>query len=176
MQQDLLIEKIKSGDVKAFEQIYILYSESLYGIIYRIVGEEKNSEEVLQDVFLKIWNNASTYKSTKGRFFTWALNIARNAAIDKVRSKDFQNQKLNLKADTFADIIENKSNVSGRLDAIGLQKYLDLMGPFCKKLIDLLFFQGFTQKESAEELQIPIGTVKTRNRNCIDKLRADLRV
>ena len=176
MKQDLLIEKVKSGDVKAFEQIYILYSESLYGIIYRIVGDEKNSEEIRQDVFLKIWDSASTYESSRGRFFTWALNIARNAAIDKVRSKDFQNQKLNLKADTFADIIESRSNASGKLDAIGLQKYLDLLGPLCKKLIDLLFFQGFTQKESAEELQIPIGTVKTKNRNCIEKLRSDLRV
>src|SRR5690606_17235443 len=85
MKQDLLIEKVKSGDVKAFEQIYILYSESLYGIIYRIVGDEKNSEEIRQDVFLKIWDSASTYESSRGRFFTWALNIARNAAIDKVR-------------------------------------------------------------------------------------------
>lgn len=176
MQQDILIEKFRSGDVKAFEQIYTLYSESLYGIIYRIVGDENTSEEILQDVFLKIWDNASAYDSSKGRFFTWTLNIARNASIDQVRSKDFKNQKMNLKTDTFADIIEHKSSASGKLDAIGLQKYLDLLEPFCKKLIDLLFFQGFTQKESAEELQIPIGTVKTKNRNCIAKLRSDLRV
>lgn len=174
MQQDLLIHKFQSGDVKAFERIYELYSESIYGIIYRIIYDESISEEVLQDVFLKIWNNASSYDPEKGRFFTWVLNIARNASIDKIRSQDYKNQKLNLKSDTFADILETGANTAGKLDAIGMQKYIDLLGPMCKKLIDLLFFQGFTQKESAEELNIPLGTVKTRNRNCISKLRSDL--
>lgn len=172
MQQDLLIIKLQSGDEKAFEQIYEIYSESIYGVIYRIICDENTSEEVLQDVFLKIWDNASTYDQAKGRFFTWILNIARNTSIDKLRSQDFKNQKLNLKSETFADILEEKGNSAGNLDAIGLQKYIDLLEPVCKKLIDLLFFQGFTQKESAEELQIPIGTVKTRNRICIEKLRS----
>ncbi|GHA32748.1 RNA polymerase sigma factor SigK [Salinimicrobium marinum] len=174
MQQDELIAQLQSGNQKAFERIYQLYSKSIYGIIYNIVRDEKVSEEILQDVFLKIWNNASSYDHDKGRFFTWILNIARNASIDKRRSRDFNDNRLNLKSDHFVDILEARSNISGKMDAIGLQKYIDILGPVCKKLIDLLFFKGFTQKESAEELQIPLGTVKTKNRICIDKLRANV--
>lgn len=172
MQQDKLIEQLQSGNEKAFERIYQLYSESTYGIIYSITKDSEISEEILQDVFLKIWNNAASYNPEKGRFFTWVLNIARNASIDRIRSKDFKNTKLNLKSDNFVDILESNSNFTGKMDAIGLQKYIDILEPMCKKLIDLLFFKGFTQKETAEELEMPLGTVKTRNRVCIDKLRS----
>lgn len=172
MQQDKLIEELKAGNQRSFERIYELYSESIYGVIYSITRDKNISEEILQDVFMRIWDNASSYDSSKGRFFTWALNIARNASIDKLRSKNFRNSKLNLASDNFVDIMESKSNVSGKIDAIGLQKYIDILEPICKKIIDLLFFKGFTQKETAEELNIPIGTVKTRNRLCIDKLRS----
>lgn len=172
MQQDQLIIELQSGNERAFERIYELYSQSTYGIIFSITRDSHISEELLQDVFLKIWHNAPSYNSEKGRFFTWVLNIARNAAIDKIRSKDFKNGQLNLNSDNFVDILESKNNTSGKMDAIGLQKYIDILEPMCKKLIDLLFFKGFTQKETAEELEMPLGTVKTRNRVCIDKLRA----
>lgn len=174
MQQDQLIVQLQNGNEKAFERIYRLYSRSLYGIVFSIIRDEAVSEEILQDVFLKIWNEAHSYNPEKGRFFTWILNIARNASIDRLRSKEYKNSKLNMKDDYFSDILESDNNVSSTLDAIGLQKYIDLLGPMCKKLIDLLFFKGFTQRESAEKLQIPLGTVKTRNRICINKLRANV--
>lgn len=171
MQQDGLILELQNGNQKAFERIYELYSESIYGIIYSIVNEEKIAEEILQDVFLKIWENASSYNSDKGRFFTWILNIARNASIDHIRSKGHKNRQKNLAADNFVNILENKSHFSAKVDAIGIAKYIDILKPICKKLIDLLFFKGFTQKETAEELEMPLGTVKTKNRACINKLR-----
>ena len=134
------------------------------------------SEEVLQDVFVKAWNNASSYNSKKGRFFTWLLNIARNAAIDKTRSKAFKDSKQNQSAAFFVDILEDKNNFSSKIDAIGIKKYIEVLEPICKKVIQLLFFKGYTQKETAEELDIPLGTVKTRNRICINKLREVLGV
>lgn len=171
MQQDGLILELQNGNQRAFERIYELYSESIYGIIYSIVQDEKIAEEILQDVFLKIWENSSSYNSDKGRFFTWILNIARNASIDQLRSKGHKNKQKNLTADNFVDILENKSHFSAKADAIGIKKYIDILKPICKKLIDLLFFKGFTQKETAEELEMPLGTVKTKNRACINKLR-----
>lgn len=171
MQQDGLILELQNGNQRAFERIYELYSESTYGIIYSIVHDEKVAEEILQDVFLKIWNNASSYNSDKGRFFTWVLNIARNASIDQIRSKSHKNSQKNLTTDNFVDILESGSNFSAKADAIGVKKYIDILKPVCKKLIDLLFFKGFTQKETAEELDMPLGTVKTKNRACINKLR-----
>lgn len=174
MQHDHLIVQLQAGNEKSFEKIYQLYSRSLYGIIYSIIRDEKISEEILQDVFLKIWENAASYNADRGRFFTWILNIARNASIDRIRSKDFKDRQTDLKVDSFTDIWEARSSAAGRLDSIGLQKYIDLLEPLCKKLIDLLFFKGYTQQETAQELQIPLGTVKTRNRVCIDKLRSNL--
>ncbi|SHF53245.1 RNA polymerase sigma-70 factor, ECF subfamily [Salegentibacter echinorum] len=171
MQQDALIAELQNGNPRAFERIYQLYSESTYGIIYSIIKDEKIAEEVLQDVFLKIWDKAPTYNSDKGRFFTWVLNIARNASIDKIRSKGFKNSQQNLKADNFVNILEDKTSFAESVDSIGLKKYIDKLKPVCKKLIDYLFFRGYTQKETSEELDMPLGTVKTRNRMCIEQLR-----
>ena len=173
MQPDKLIVELQSGNERAFERIYHLYSRSIHGVIFNIVRDETICDEVLQDVFLKIWNHASSYDANKGRFFTWILNIARNASIDKIRSKDFKKRHSDLTGDYFESELNIQSD-SGKIDAIGLQKYINILGPTCRKLIDLLFFRGFTQKESAEELKIPLGTVKTKNKACIDKLRASL--
>src|SRR5690606_12203866 len=105
MQPEKLIELLQKKDQKAFSKIYEMYSESTYGIIYNIVLDTDLAEEVLQDVFIKIWEKADTYTTAKGRFFTWILNIARNAAIDKVRSKAYKNSKRNLDADNFVNIL-----------------------------------------------------------------------
>jgi RNA polymerase sigma-70 factor (ECF subfamily) len=158
-------------DEKAFERLYELYSESTFGIIYNVVQDTAIAEEVLQDVFIKIWDNANSYSSTKGRFFTWVLNIARNAAIDKIRSKDFKNKKKNLKAEFFVNILEDQNSFSKRTDTIGIRKFVNALEPLCKKVIEILYFKGFTQKDAAVELDMPLGTVKTRNRICINRLR-----
>lgn len=171
MQPDQLILELQNKNPKAFERIYERYSVSTFGIIYSIIHDESISEEVLQDVFMKIWDKSHTYSQEKGRFFTWILNIARNAAIDKTRSKDFKNKNKNLSASYFVDILAEKNNFSGQMDAIGIKKYLDILKPYCKKIIDLLYFKGFTQKDASAELEIPLGTLKTRNRNCINVLR-----
>ena len=93
MQPDELILRLQQKDEKAFERLYTLYSESIFGVINSVLHDTEASEEVLQDVFIKVWDNCESYSSKKGRFFTWLLNIARNAAIDKTRSKSFKNQK-----------------------------------------------------------------------------------
>lgn len=176
MQPDQLIAKFQQKDESAFAELYERYSENILGVIHSILHDQELSEEVLQDVFVKAWNNASSYNSKKGRFFTWLLNIARNAAIDKTRSKAFKDSKQNQSAAFFVDILEDKNNFSSKVDAIGIKKYIEVLEPICKKVIQLLFFKGYTQKETAEALDIPLGTVKTRNRICINKLREVLGV
>ena len=176
-QPDYLIQKLKDQDQSALGELYTRYSESLLGVIYSVVHDRELAEEVLQDTFIKIWNNATSYNSKKGRFFTWMLNIARNGAIDKTRSKAFKNSRKNQSAAYFVDVLEtsNKS-FNAKVDAIGIQKYIKQLEPICKKVIDLLFFKGYTQKEASETLEIPLGTIKTRNRICIKKLREVLQV
>lgn len=86
-----LIELLASRDVKGLEYLYDRYSAALYGVIHRIVGVQERSEEILQETFLRIWERVRHYDPAKGRLFTWMLNIARNLAIDAVRSREFRN-------------------------------------------------------------------------------------
>ncbi|RZS93358.1 RNA polymerase sigma factor [Aquimarina brevivitae] len=176
MQPTELIIALRNKDKKAFEEIYKLYADNVYGIVFNILRNEDVSEEVTQDVFLKIWEKIDSYTEKKGRFFTWVLNIARNAAIDKTRSKGYKKSGGNLSTENFVDILEDKTNFNAKVDSIGIKKFINGLEPLCKKVIDLLFFKGYTQKEASEELEIPLGTIKTRNRICIDKLKKVLAV
>lgn len=171
MQLEILIEKFKQKDEKAFENLYDMYSDSIHGVVYNIVRDHDIAEEVMQDVFIKIWHKSDSYNSEKGRFFTWILNIARNAAIDKIRSKNFKNSKQNLNSEFFVDILETSESLNNKTDAIGIKKFVDKLAEKCIKVIELLYFKGYTQSEASETLNMPIGTIKTRNRNCIKELR-----
>jgi len=172
MNLETLVEQFKQKDEKAFEQLYNMYSKSMQGVIFNIVRDNDIAEEVMQDVFIKAWHKSDTYSSSKGRFFTWILNISRNAAIDKTRSKNFKKSKQNLNSDFFVDIIESSDNLDNKTDAIGISKFIDKLAEKCKKVINLLYFKGYTQTEASEALDMPIGTIKTRNRNCIKELRS----
>lgn len=170
-QPDELIKAMQAGDEVAFSRIYSMYSEAVQGIIYNIVRDDDLAQEVLQDVFVKIWKKSASYNTGKGRFFTWILNIARNSAIDKTRSKAFKNTKQNLSTANFVDILSSNDDLNIKTNAIGIRRLVEGLKPACVKIIDLLFFKGFTQVEAAEELEIPLGTLKTRNRNCLNELR-----
>ncbi|TXE19484.1 sigma-70 family RNA polymerase sigma factor [Psychroflexus gondwanensis] len=174
MQPDELILQLKKQNEVAFSQIYDMYSENIFGIINNIVKDVEIAEEVLQDVFIKVWNKSDSYSSDKGRFFTWLLNISRNAAIDKVRSKAYKNKLKNSDFDDFSFFIKDDMDLDRQSDGYGLRKFVDKLKPMCVKLIDLLFFKGYTQKEVSETLDIPLGTVKSRNRSCLNSLRETL--
>lgn len=171
MQLEQLIIKFQQKDQKAFEELYNMYGDSMQGVIYNIVRDNDIAEEVMQDVFIKAWNNSASYSAEKGRFFTWILNIARNAAIDKTRSKAFKNSRKNLDAEYFVDILQTSESLDDQTDAIGIKRYVKKLAKKCIEVIELLYFKGYTQQEASEALDMPIGTIKTRNRNCIKELR-----
>ncbi|MDW5288200.1 RNA polymerase sigma factor [Formosa sp. PL04] len=171
MQLETLIEQFQKKDEKAFEALYNMYATNIHGVIYNIVRDQDIAEEIMQDVFIKAWHKAESYSAEKGRFFTWILNIARNAAIDKTRSKSFKNKKQNLDAQFFVDILQHSDNLDEKTDAIGIGKFVSKLAKKCIEVIELLYFKGYTQKEASETLEMPIGTIKTRNRNCINELR-----
>ncbi|AQS92922.1 sigma-70 family RNA polymerase sigma factor [Polaribacter sp. BM10] len=171
MNLDKLVLDFQQKDVKAYEKLYNMYCNSISGVVNTIVKNDDVAQEITQDVFIKAWNKSDSYSSKKGRFFTWILNIARNAAIDYTRSKKFKQSKQNLNSDFFVDILETSDNLNNSTDAIGIKEFVKNLGDKCKSVIELLFFKGYTQKEASEELDIPLGTIKTRNRNCIAELR-----
>lgn len=174
MHLDNLIQQFQKKDKVAFETLYNMYAENICGVINVILKDPERSQELCQDVFVKIWNKSHQYDTSKGRFFTWILNIARNTAIDELRSKDHKNQKKNLPVDSLVGIYENSEDLNGKIDAIGLQSLLKGLKDKCILLIDLLYFKGYTQKEAAKELKTPVGTIKTRIRSCISEIRKNM--
>ncbi|MEY8020017.1 RNA polymerase sigma factor [Muriicola sp. SD30] len=174
MSLDSLVNRFQQKDIKAYEQLYAMYAENITGVIHTIVRDEQLAQEICQDVFLKIWDKADSYNSSKGRFFTWILNIARNAAIDKLRSKSYKKNKQNLYTDNFVGTLEDSMEDDSRPDTSILKKLLKGLKGKCVSVIEMLYFKGYTQKEVAQELSIPLGTVKTRNRDCIGKLRKNM--
>lgn len=176
MTQEEILPLILKKDDRAFTTLYDMYSKNLYGVIYNLIRDKEEAEDVLQEVFVKIWKNIDSYNESKGRFFTWIINIARNTTIDKLRSKGFNNSQKNLSSDNFVHLLDDSNKLTNKIDSIGIQEFVKKLKPKCIKIIDLLFFKGYTQQEASDELEIPLGTVKTQNRNCINDLRNFLRV
>jgi RNA polymerase sigma factor (sigma-70 family) len=170
-QPDDLIRDMQEGDHVAFSRLYTMYSNAIFGVIVPIVKDKLIAEEVLQDVFVKVWNHSSSYSFEKGRFYTWLLNIARNKAIDVTRSKAYKNSSKNSTTENFVDIIKGHDDLSRKTDSIGIETFLAALKPYCVQLLELLYFKGYTQAETAKELDTPLGTIKTRARNCIGELR-----
>lgn len=171
-----MIEGLKSKRPSALEYLYDHYSGSLYGIIFRIVRQEDIAEEILQDVFLKIWDKIDNYDASKGKLFTWMLNIARNQAIDKTRSKEMNKGKKTDDIDYLVNKIDNQGSAELQIDGIGLKEVLMELSEDQRFIVNQLYLKGYTQSEVAEEFGIPLGTVKTRLRAAMIELRTILKI
>jgi len=169
-----LVALLKEQNNDAFNYLYDHYSGALFTIINQIVPDKDTASDVLQEVFVNVWRKMSTYDETKGRLFTWMLNIARNAAIDKVRSKGYRD---NQRTQPIAEGENAGMSISSNpvVNDVGLKKVLTTLNEEYRKLIDLSYFQGFTHEEIAKMLGIPLGTVKTRIRTAISQLRTMIR-
>ena len=171
-----LIGRLKAKDRAALEYLYDHYSGALYGVIYRIVRKEEIAEEVLQDVFLKIWDRFNNYDATKGKLFTWLVNVARNQAIDKTRSKEINNDRKTGDIENVVGRIDRKEYVEQHIDGIGVTDLLKNLSADQKFVVEHLYLKGYTQSELSEEFNIPLGTVKTRLRMAMQQLRRILPV
>ena len=163
-----LVASLRTMEEQAFSYLYEHYSGALYGVIKQIVGDTELSNDVLQETFVNVWRRIDSYDETKGRVFTWMLNIARNAAIDKTRSKGFQQSQLQIPLDGEAI----QPSVRPGIDDYGLKKLILKLKDEQRLLIDLSYFQGYTHEQIATALHIPLGTVKTRIRSALIQLRA----
>lgn len=166
-----IIKAIRNRERIGAEALYDMYSSSLYGIIYRIIQDEESGQDLLQETFVKIWNSIDSYDETKGRLFTWMVNIARNLSIDKLRSKDFRNSSKNRDIENSVNLIDDQCNTSLNTETLGVKEMVDNLKPDAKAVLDLVYFKGYTHAEASEELGIPLGTVKTRIRIAIQTLR-----
>ena len=166
-----IVKMLHQNDRKVISIIYDKYAPALYGVVLRIVRSEEIAEDVMQDSFLKIWKNGQQYNSSKGTLFTWLLNIARNTAIDKTRSANFRRSD---KIQSVDDFVSNKVSKIGNIkpEHIGVKELVNNLDPKYKEVIDLIYFNGFTQQEVADHLGIPLGTVKSRIRIALRELKS----
>ncbi|GAB5555011.1 MAG: ECF RNA polymerase sigma factor SigK [Saprospiraceae bacterium] len=165
-----LIIRLQSQDKSVISELYDQYSDTLYGIVLRIVQQEAIAQDVLQESFVKIWKNGHKYDNTKGTLFTWMLNICRNTAIDKTRSANYRRQsKIHTIDQTVYD--NKRWSCEQKPDHIGLQQEVVKLEDKYREIIELIYFQGYTQQEVTDHLNIPLGTVKSRVRIGLRELR-----
>ncbi|SHJ27224.1 RNA polymerase sigma-70 factor, ECF subfamily [Hymenobacter daecheongensis DSM 21074] len=164
-----LVQRLYARDEAAMTLFYDGYGRALYNTIWRIVKSEELAEDVLQEGMVKIWFSFASYDPDRGRLFTWALNICRNVAIDHIRTRRHQaaarTEELHQSAARH-----QAAAPTFQPEHIGLRELVARLSPPDQQLIDLLYFNGFTQAEAAEALNLPLGTVKTRIRRAICEL------
>jgi RNA polymerase sigma-70 factor (ECF subfamily) len=167
--EEELVYLLQQRNENAFVYLYDNYSGALYGIVNGIIVNSEVANDVLQNVFVNIWKKISSYDPAKGRLFTWMLNIARNAAIDELRSKGYKDSQKNIPIDGQSEIA---AGITGpAIDDVGLKKVLGKLKGELRILLDMSYFQGFTHEEISKLLNIPLGTVKTRIRSALIQLR-----
>lgn len=160
---------LQQRNEKAFSYLYDNYSGALLGIVNAIVTDKETANDVLQNVFVNIWRRIESYDPSKGRLFTWMLNIARNAAIDEVRSKGYNNSQKNIPLPESNEIAGAVTGTA--ITDVGLKKILGNLKGELRVLVDMSYFQGFTHEEISKALNLPLGTVKTRIRSALIQLR-----
>ncbi len=169
--EDSLIAALRKHENDAFKHLYLHYKNSMLSVILTIVNDVETANDILQDVFITAWKNIDKYDESKGRLFTWLHTLARNTSINTIRSKNF---KVKYKNENLADYvynIEQKDPLLQNINTIGLRTQVHLLRGEYKAVLELSYFNGYTQEEIAQSLEIPIGTVKTRLRNALIELR-----
>lgn len=171
-----LMKRVGRRDEKAFETLYDLYSKLIYSSILSVVKKQDEAEDILQEIFLQIWEKASTFESTKGNVYAWIITLARNRTIDRIRSKDFRKQRQevhDIEIDTMLNPTEQNpldSLVAGERAEI-VKSALQQIPSEQREVIQIAYYGGNSQSEIASKLNLPLGTVKTRMRQGMKKLQ-----
>ena len=172
-----LVRQMRSGDERAFAVFYDRFAPGLFSMIYAILHDQKESEDVLQEAFLQMWKRTATYDATRSSLFTWAVMIARHKAIDRLRSRQRQSrlsEAVALESEPFAlsPSSDRADNTLARSDERErVRAALNQIGDAQREVINLAFFGGLTQTQISERLGAPLGTVKARIRRGLLALR-----
>ncbi|MGI8642556.1 MAG: RNA polymerase sigma factor [Thermomicrobiales bacterium] len=175
-----LIGKAASGEARALEVLYERYSRVVYSFAVRMLRDQQMAEELLQEVFFRAWQQGGSYSASRGTFVTWLLSITHNMAIDEIRKRGRRPMKADSEdpeavlagmADTGPGVEDEvwlgalRETIAGALNELPANQ---------RQAIELAYFRGLTQREIAEHLGEPLGTIKTRMRLGIRKLRDNL--
>ncbi len=154
-----IIELLQERNEKAISLLYEHYGDTLFGVANKVVRDEELAQDVLQESFVKIWKKSDSYDASKAKLFTWLFRITRNTAIDKLRSV---NTKSDKEIQMDVSDVYNLGVETTRPEFMDVRENLEKIDDKYQIVLEALFFQGMTQQEASEELDIPLGTIKSR--------------
>lgn len=173
------MRRVVAGDETAFASFYRRFGAGLFSMIYQILQDQKESEDVMQEAFVQMWKKASTYDAARSGLFTWAVMISRNKAIDRLRARQRRSRAVEAAAAEFAvvppEAVEQADRALGQSEERDrIRSAMTTLPVAQREAIDLAFFSGLTQAEISDKLGAPLGTVKARIRRGLLALREAL--
>ncbi|NKX54757.1 ECF RNA polymerase sigma factor SigK [Arthrobacter sp. E918] len=173
-----LIRRVALGDEAAFEALYDAVSPTVFGLVRRIVRDPAQSEEVTQEIFVEVWQQATRFDADRGRALSWILVMAHRRAVDRVRASQASTERdlrqgIKEYQDSYDDVQES---VETKLEAERVLKAMESLTAAQQEAIRLAYYGGYTHQEVANLLRVPVGTVKTRIRDGMIRLRDKLGV
>ncbi|MEU0487116.1 ECF RNA polymerase sigma factor SigK [Streptosporangium sp. NPDC006013] len=173
-----LLEHVARGDRAAFERIYDLVAGPVYGLVLRVLRDPAQSEEVAQEVLVEVWRSAARYERARGSAMAWVMTIAHRRAVDRVRAVqsavDREDRVARLEVHRPFD--EVAESVGARLERERLRRCLDGLTELQRQSVTFAYYGGYSYREVAELLKVPLATVKTRMRDGLIRIRDCLRV
>lgn len=170
---DELLERVGRGDSPAFEQLYDAVANSVFGIVRRVLRDPAQSEEVTQEVLIEVWRTSTRFDSARGSASSWILTMAHRRAIDRVRSSQAAQDRDQLSAqrEQARDYDDVAEQVENRLEQQQVRRCLSALTELQRESVRLAYYGGYTYREVSELLDVPLGTVKTRLRDGLIRLR-----
>ncbi|MFE9453201.1 sigma-70 family RNA polymerase sigma factor [Streptomyces sp. NPDC006739] len=173
VEADELLVLVAGGDQTAFEDLYQLVAGPVFGLVRRVVRDPAQSEEVAQEVLLELWRSAARFDPGRGSALSWILTLAHRRAVDRVRSaraagEREQREAIRSSSPAFDQVAEE---VEAGLERESVRRCLDRLTVLQRQSVTLAYYDGYTYREVAERLSLPLGTVKTRMRDGLTRLR-----
>ena len=166
--EEHIIAHLKNGDKQAINLLYENYADALLGVIKKVISDDDLAQDVLQETLIKVWKKGKSYNPDKAKLFTWLYRIAYNSAIDKIRSVNKKSIKeIQIENSNVYKLTTNSLNE----DVLDIKKHLNTLDLKYQIVINALFFEGMTQQEASEELDIPLGTIKSRLKIALRELK-----
>ncbi len=173
-----LLARVAQGDQKAFSALYDEVAPRVFGLVRRLLVDHAQSEEVTQEIFLEIWTNAGRYEPSKGGATTWILTMAHRRAVDRIRASQAgrdRDVKIGIR-DYVAEYDHVESTVEVTIEHERVKQAMSQLTELQRQAVSLAYYGGYSHSEVATMLKVPIGTVKTRLRDGMIRLRDELGV
>ena len=179
LDDEALVQRVVQRDAEAFARLYDRHADLVYSVALRVLADPALAQDTVQDVFLRLWRTPAAYDVMRGRFVSWLVSVTRNRAVDEVRMRGRrrvrevgENAGVDDPPDGRAE--DPQLAVQVQADRLAVRRALELLPENQRVAVELAYFSGLTQQEIAEHLGQPLGTIKTRTRLAMRKLRAAL--